>query len=774
MNAYVNPVGQDLPRLEAREKITGRAEYSDDLSLPGMLHAAVQQSPYAHARIVSCDVSAALEVPGVVSAFTGDDIGYHYIGPFVHDETAIAKGKVRYIGEPVAAVAAIDQETARRAVALIDIEYEELPAVLSIDEAMAENAPLVHDNFEDLVRTYEADHAPNVMSVMQVEEGDVEAAWAACDVIVEGEYETQAQCHTYMEPCSALADIDSNGKVTVWSGNQSVFHLQANIAQSLDMPMSKVRCVTPRVGGAFGGKMEQTIQPIVVGLTRKANRPVKLTLSREQDFEMIRSRHPSKVWMKTGAMKDGTLVARKVDIRLDAGAYGDDSPGVAGICALFCRGPYHIENVSVESRAVYTNKLRAGAFRGFGGPQVAIAGETQIDEIAEKIGMDPIDLRLKNAARPDEEWLAGMVLSKSAMAECLTRVRDASDWAKRRDAAAAPGPNGKRRSIGIACLPHISGILTSGAIIRILEDGTAVLNTGAVDNGQGSDTVLVQMCAGALGIEVDQISLATPDTDSSPYNWGTTASRVTYMTGRAVVGAANSVIDQLKQRAASMMECAPEDLEMRPGGFIGIKGVPDAQVTFRDISGFSHWVEGGPVIGTDSLAFDGENFDPKRGFIKGFPFGKVGAWIFAAQAVEIEIDEATGKITPLEVWSAHDIGKAINPASVAGQVEGGVVQGIGYALYEEMVWDTGRLANPSLMDYKIAGTMDAPPKINTILIEEPDETGPFGAKGIGEPPIVGIAPAIANALSHATGIRLKRLPMTPESVLNALEGKNQT
>jgi CO/xanthine dehydrogenase Mo-binding subunit len=770
---YVNPVGQDLPRLEAREKVTGRAEYSDDLSLPGMLHAAVQQSPYAHARIVSYDLSAALEVPGVVATFTGDDIGYDYIGPFVHDETAIAKGKVRYIGEPVAAVAAIDQQTARRAVALIDIEYEELPAVLSIDEAMADDAPLVHENFEDLVRTYEADHAPNVMSVMQVEEGDVDAAWAGCDVVIEGEYETQAQCHTYMEPCSALADIDANGKFTVWSGNQSVFHLQANIAQSLDLPMSKVRCVTPRVGGAFGGKMEQTIQPIVVGLARKANRPVKLTLSREQDFEMIRSRHPSRVWMKTGAMKDGTIVARKVDIRLDAGAYGDDSPGVAGICALFCRGPYHIENVSVESRAVYTNKLRAGAFRGFGGPQVAIAGETQIDEIATKIGMDPIDLRLKNAARPDEEWLAGMVLSKSAMSECLTQVRDASDWAKRRAAAAQPGANGKRRSIGIACLPHISGILTSGAIIRILEDGTAVLNTGAVDNGQGSDTVLVQMCAGALGIEVDQISLATPDTDSSPYNWGTTASRVTYMTGRAVVGAANSVIDQLKQRAASMMECAPEDLEMRPGGFIGIKGVPDAQVTYRDISGFSHWVEGGPVIGTDSLAFDGENFDPKRGFIKGFPFGKVGAWVFAAQAVEIEIDEATGQVTPLEVWSAHDIGKAINPASVAGQVEGGVVQGIGYALYEEMVWDTGRLANPSLMDYKIAGTMDAPPKINTILIEEPDETGPFGAKGIGEPPIVGIAPAIANALTHATGIQLKQLPMTPERVLNALEQKNE-
>lgn len=772
--SYVNPVGQDLPRLEAREKLTGRAEYSDDLSLPGMLHAAVQQSPYAHAKIVSCDVSAALEIPGVVATFTGDDIDYDLIGPFVQDETAIAKGKVRYIGEAVAAVAAVDQETARRAVALIDIEYEELPAVLSIDEAMADGAPLVHDNFDDLVRTYESEHAPNVMSIMQVEEGDTDAAWDGCDVVVEGTYETQAQCHTYMEPCSALADIDANGKVTVWSGNQSVFHLQANIAQSLGMPMSKVRCVTPRVGGAFGGKMEQTIQPIVVGLTCKAKRPVKLTLSREQDFEMIRSRHPSRVWMKTGAMKDGTIVARKVDIRLDAGAYGDDSPGVAGICALFCRGPYHIENVSVESRAVYTNKLRAGAFRGFGGPQVAIAGETQIDEIAEKIGMDPIDLRLKNAARPDEEWLGGLVLSKSAMRRCLTEVRDASDWESRRAAAAEPQANGKRRSIGIACLPHISGILTSGAIIRILEDGTAVLNTGAVDNGQGSDTVLVQMCAGALGLDVDQISLATPDTDSSPYNWGTTASRVTYMTGRAVVAAANSAVDQLKERAATMMECAPEDLEMRPGGFIGLKGVPDAEVSYGDISGFSHWVAHGPVIGSDTLAFDGENFDPKRGFIKGFPFGRIGAWIFAAQAVEVEIDEATGRITPLEVWSAHDIGKAINPASVAGQVEGGVVQGIGYALYEEMVWDTGRLANPSLMDYKIAGTMDAPPKINTILIEEPDEFGPFGAKGIGEPPIVGIAPAIANALTHATGVRLKNLPMTPERVLDALEEKDQT
>ena len=771
MSEYVSPVGTSMPRLETREKIIGRAEFSDDLFLPGMLHGAVLQSPYAHARILSYDTSAALAVPGVEAVMTGDDIGFDYIGPFVKDETAIAKGKVRYVGEPVAAVAAKDLETARRAALLIDVEYEELAPVLSIDEALADGAPLVHDDFTGYVRTYESDHGPNVMSEMQIVEGDVDTAWSQCDVIVEGEFETQAQCHTYMEPCSAIADIDANGKVTVWSGNQSVFHVQANVAQSLAMPMSKVRCVTPRVGGAFGGKMEQTVQPIVVALTRMTDRPVKLTLTREQDFEMIRARHPAKVRMKTGAKSDGTLFARELDVALDAGAYADDSPGVAGICALFGRGPYHFDSVSIRSRAIYTNKLRSGAFRGFGGPQVAIAGETQIDEIAEKLGIDPIDLRLKNAVRPGEEWMCGVALTKAGLTECLTRVREASDWDQKRAAAEADNGSGTKRSIGIACLPHISGLLTSGAIIRILEDGTAVLNTGAVDNGQGSDTVLVQMCAAALGLEVDQISLATPDTDASPYNWGTTASRVTYMTGRAVVAAAESVVDQLKQRASIMMECAIEDLEMRPGGFIGLKGVHDAQVSYGDISGFSHWVAEGPVIGSDSLAFDGEDFDPKRGFIKGFPFGKIGAWIFAAQAVEVEIDEATGRVTPLQVWSAHDIGKAINPSSVEGQIEGGVVQGIGYALYEEMVWDSGRLANPSLMDYKIPGTMDAPPEIHSIIIEDPDDTGPFGAKGIGEPPIVGIAPAISNAIAHATGARLRRLPMTPERVLRALQGR---
>ncbi len=770
MSEQSSPVGASIPRLETRDKITGGAQYTDDMKLPGMLHGAVLGSPYPHARIVSYDTSAAEALDGVAAVLTGDDFS-DPIGPFIKDEFAIAKGKVRYMGDPVAAVAASDIEIARKAIRLIDIEYDELPAVLTPEEATADGAPVLHEDFADYVKTFEAESAPNVVAIIQFVEGDVDAAWDDCDVIVEGEFETQAQQHVYMEPCAALADIDAAGKITVWSGNQSVFHTQAYVAAALGMPMSKVRCITPMVGGAFGAKMEHTVQPIAAALARKAHKPVRVTLSREQDFEMIRARHPAKVWMKTGAKSDGTLVAREVRIVLDGGAYADDSPGVGAVCALFSRGPYRIENVFLECRPIYTNKLRSGAFRGYGGPQVAMAGETQIDEIAAKIGMDPIDLRLKNAVGAGEEWMFGHTLSQDGLAQCLKRVREASNW----DARPRAGANGAgtRRALGVACMPHLSGLLTSGAIVRILEDGTAVLNTGAVDNGQGSDTVLVQMCAATLGLEVDQVAIATPDTDGSPYNWGTTASRVTYMAGRAVVAAANSAVEQLKERAAMIFECAAEDLELRPGGFIGLKGVPEQMLPFVAVSGFSHWVAGGPVIGTDSFAFDGPELDPKRGLVSGSPFGRIGAWIFAAQVVEVEIDEATGRITPLRVWSAHDIGKAINPGAVQGQIEGGVVQGIGYALHEEMVWDDERLANPSLMDYKIPGTLEAPPEIHTILIEQPDETGPFGAKGIGEPPIVGIAPAIANAVTEATGIRLRRLPMTPERVLRALREERQ-
>jgi len=766
MTGYVDPIGTSYARLETREKVLGRAEYTDDMVRPGMLYGAILGSPYAHAKILSYDTAAARALAGVKAVVTGADVGDGLMGPFVKDEPAIARGKVRYVGEPVAAVAAVDEETAQEALRLIDVEYEELPAALTPEEAMAAGAPLIHEDLAGYFKVFEARCDRNVMSVTRIEEGDVEAAWAECDAVVEGEFDTQSQQHVYLEPCAALAEVDAQGRVTLWSGNQSVFRVQANVAESLGLPMSRIRSISPRVGGAFGGKMEATVQPIAVALALAAGRPVMVTLSREQDFEMIRRRHPTRIRMKTGARKDGSIVAREFEVVLDCGAYADDSPGVGGICATFGRGPYRIPNVRLVAKSVYTNRLKSGAFRGFGGPQMTFAGEQQIDELAEMLGLDPIEMRIKNAIRSGDEFIAGQRVDSSGLVECLEKVRDASGWDAK--IGATFGGSGRRRGIGIACLPHISGLLSSGAIVRMLEDGTVILNTGAVDNGQGSDTVLAQICAAALKLDIDQVVFATPDTDAGVYNWGTTASRVTYTTGRAVVAAAGRVEEQLKQHAAAMMECAIDDLELRPGGRVGVRGVPDMELPFLAISARAHWAVGGPIVGADSLVYDGDSFDPKRAVLDGNPFGAMGAWIFAAQVVEIEIDEETGRITPLGVWSAHDVGRAINPGAVEGQIQGGVVQGLGYALIEEMVWDGARLANPTLMDYKVPGSMDVPFEIHPIIVEAEDPTGPFGAKGIGEPPIVGVAAAVANAVHRAVGVRLRSLPMTPDKALKAM------
>ena len=505
------------------------------------------------------------------------------------------------------------------------------------------------------------------------------------------------------------------------------------------------------------------MQPIAAALARATGRPVKITLSQDEDFEAMRARHPARIHMKTGATRDGTLVARQYDIVLDGGAYADDSPVVAGAAIVMGRGPYRIANVRGMARAVYTNKLRSGAFRGFGNPQITFAGEQQIDELAGRLGLDPIEMRLKNAIRTGDRYIGGVTIPASGLVECLEKVRDASRW-QARQPATTPMP-GRRRGFGVACLPHASGLLASGALVRILEDGAAILNTGAVDIGQGSDTALAQMCASALGLPLDRVAFAQPDTDAGVFNWGTAASRTTFTTGLAVVAAAADAETQLKAHAADMMECAAEDLELRVGGKIRLKGVPDKELGFNEISARAHWVTGGPIVGRYSFVFEGERFDPKRAMVKGLALNGLGGWIFAAQIVEIEIDEATGRVIPLNVWSAHDVGRAINPGAVEGQIEGGVMQGLGYALLEEMVWDSGRLANPSLMDYKIPGAGDFRCAIHPIIVEHHDPTGPFGAKGVGEPPLIGIAPAIAN---DASGIRLRRLPVTPEAVLAAL------
>jgi len=765
MNEMPRAVGARLPRAEIREKVEGRAQYIADLYRPGMLFGALLPSPHAHARIKSYDIREALAVSGVHAVITGDDFGDHRMGAFIKDEHAIAKGKVRYVGEPVAAVAAETEVAAKHAARLVKVEYEELPAILTPEEALAPGAAIIHEGLLSYFKVFDAGSTANICSRTSLTDGDA-SAWSRCDIVVEGNFTTQPQAHVSLEPCGALAEVDPSGRVTLWSANQSVFRVQANVCESLGLPMAQLRCLTPRVGAGFGNKMEPHIQPIAVKLAMAAGRPVKLILSREEDFEIVRARHPFKLRVKTGALKDGTLVAREVEVLLDGGAYADDSPGVLGYSLFMSQGPYRLQYRKAAGTLVYTNKLRFGAFRGFGNPQVSFAGEQQIDEIAARLGLDPLAVREKNLLPPGEKWFCGAEVPSNGLAECLARVKAASGWTGR--AALEPSAPGRKRALGVACTAHISGLLATGAIVRMLEDGSIVLNTGAVDIGQGSDTALTQICAEALKVPMERVRLASPDTDGSPYNWGTTASRVTYTTGRAVVGAAREVERQIKEHASEMLEVAPVDLELRPGGKVGVVGVHDKAVSFFEVSARAHWAKGGPIIGTNSLVFEKPSVDPKRAVAVGLPFPQIGAFAFGALVVDIEIDEVTGKIEVQRAWSAADVGRAINPLAVEGQLEGAFVQGMGLALSEEMVWDGARLANPSLMDYKVPTSLDAPAEINSIIVEAPEPDGPFGAKGVGEIGINVVPAAIANAAASALGIRFNNLPLTPERVLRAM------
>jgi CO/xanthine dehydrogenase Mo-binding subunit len=432
------------------------------------------------------------------------------------------------------------------------------------------------------------------------------------------------------------------------------------------------------------------------------------------------------------------------------------------------RGPYRIAHLRSRGSVVYTNKLKASAFRGFGNPQVTFAGESQIDQIAEKLGIHPVELRLRNAVDAGDRWAGGQTLPACGLRECLTKLRSAVEAAP----ALPPVAPQRRRSIGYSAFTHISGLLSTACNIYLRSDGSVAVNTGVVDIGQGSDTVLTQICADALMLTPERISFASPDSDSSPWNWKTAASRVTYMAGRVVLAASIEVREKILRQAAEIMECAVEDLEVRPGGLVGLKGVSGQSIGFGQIASHAISRLGGPIMGASSLLFDGERMDPKRALVEGFAFGNIGAYIFGAQAVEAEVDEVTGAVRVLRVWSAHDVGCAINPRMVEGQIQGGFVQGMGYALTEEMQWDeSGRLTNPTLMDYKVPTALDAPLEINPIIVEHAEPSGPFGAKGVGEPGLIGAAASIANAVANATGKRVHRLPMTPERVLDALLGE---
>jgi len=752
------------PRLDAADKATGRARYADDLRLPGMLRAAIHTSPHAHARIVAYRTDAARAIPGVHAIVTGAELAATRWGGIVKDETMLARGKVRYVGEPVAAVAAIDAETALRAAAAIEVDYEPLPPVLAPDAALARDAPIVHEDFAAYIKSVDGGGHGNVVFETDVSEGDVERAFAQCDAIVEATFETQAQHHVYLETNGCVADVDGSGRITLYATCQSVHQVQQRVAEELGEPMARIRVIATRVGGAFGGKHASNLHSIAAWLARAARRPVKLVLSRMQDFEIQRSRHPARIWMKTGARKDGTILARDVRVTLDGGAYADESPAVLAFALLMSRGPYRIPNVRAHGIVVYTNKLRAGSFRGFGNPQATFAGESQIDDLAAMLGIDPCELRLRNAMRAGDTAFGGQPVASCILTDALVRVRDAQ-----RAAPALPPREGTQRGVGFAVMSHISGLMGTSATVQLRTDGSIALATGCVDIGQGADTVMVQMCAELLGVPIERVSYAQADSDVSPYNWKTAGSRSTYMTGRAVSVATSQMRQRMIDQAAQMMECAATDLELVPGGAIGLIGIPKC-VSFKEIALHSLFRSGGPIAATHGFVFDGPGFDPKRASINRLAFANLGIYTFGAHCVEVDVDRATGAVAVRRAWCAHDVGHAINPVSCEGQIQGGFVQGMGYALTEALHWnDDGWLTTTTLADYKIPGVLDVPPDIHAIVLEDPEPSHPLGAKGIGEPSLVGAAPAIANAIHAATGVRLTTLPMTPERVLDALE-----
>ena len=651
MTSIHTSVGHSIERLDAAEKATGEAQYVDDLYRPGMLHGAILGSIHAHAKIGGYKLDAARSIPGVAAVLTGEDFSCGRTGAFCKDELPLARGKTIYMGEPVAVVAASDMETARRAARAIEIDYEPLPAVLTIDEALATGAPLVHEDLANYAKIAPSFSEGNVLWQCRLEEGKIDSAWSQCDVIVEDVFETAAQHHMYMEPCGALAEIDRGGRLTIWSSCQSVHLVQQRVAEWLSIPMGRIRALAPKIGGGFGAKGGLHVQHLAAALALKTGRPVKMVLSRVEDFEIVRSRHPARVIMKTGAKKDGSLLAREANIFLDGGAYADESPTVLSFAVLMARGPYRIPHLRSRGLVVYTNKLKASAFRGFGNPQVTFAGESQIDRIAEQLDIHPVELRLRNAVDAGDRWAGGQTLPACGLRECLTKLREAVEAAP----AVAAAPQ-HRRGVGYSAFAHISGLLSTACNIYLRSDGSVAVNTGVVDIGQGSDTILTQICADALMLTPERVSFASPDSDSSPYNWKTAASRVTYMAGRVVLAATIEVRDKILRQASEIMECSAEDLEIRPGGLVGLKGVAAKTVTFAQVASHALARLGGPIMGASSLLFDGERLDPKRAVIEGFAFSNLGAYIFGAQAVEAEVDEVTGAVRVLRAWSAHDVG----------------------------------------------------------------------------------------------------------------------
>ena len=750
-------VGKRVQRVEGFDKVTGDSEYIADIYLPGMLIGKVLRSPFPHARIRHIDTSKAEKLAGVRAVVTAEDTIKRPWGAFFADQYILSVGKTRYVGEEVAAVAAIDTDTAEEAIDLIEVDWEPLPAVFDAEEAMKDGAALVHD-----------DKPNNIAMHLDLERGNVAQAFAESDVIVEDTFTSMPQWHCSIETIGSVAEYATSGKYTVYMNTQTLFNARYRIATALGVPETDVRIIQSAVGGGFGGKSCDDNNALVAAvLAKKARKPVKLINTREEEFLAgCRPRVFMKINVKMGFKKDGRIRAKDIKVIADNGAYSAKAPAITGVAAMRHDTCYKYSDVRIDAKLIYTNKIPTGAFRGFGNPSAEWAVEQAIDLGAHALGIDPLELARINAAEVGYVSPHGNRVTSCELKQCLDMTEKMIDWKTKR---ANKQPN---TGLGLACTVHVSGKRHFGdydgssATIKINEDGKALILSGEGECGQGVHTAMCQIAAEELGVPVEDVEISRADTDLTTFCLGAFASRLTYVSGNAVKNAATNVKQQLFEQAAEMLEANAADLISRDGK-IFVKGAEGKSLTVSDVARarlFRH--NGAPIVGSGSFDADSVLPDSTR-------FGnESGAYNYGAQAAEVHVDPETGQVQILQFVVASDCGTVIYPLGAEGQVEGGLAQGIGYALTEGLQIDEGRPINPNFSDYRIPSMRDMPP-LQHAFADSYEPTGPFGAKGLGELNMDPTAAVLNNAIFDAVGVRVKTLPITPEKILRALKEKRE-
>jgi CO/xanthine dehydrogenase Mo-binding subunit len=750
-------VGRSLPQLALPDKVTGRARYVADLEIPRALHVAAVRSPHPRARIVRIDTSRAKAMAGVRAVLSSADVPRTRWGVVVPDQFLLAHDEVRFIGEEVVVVAAETREAAVEAAEAVVVDYEPLPPVLTVEEALAPDAPRVHADRSNIAREY------------HIIRGDIDAGFAAADEIHEATYGTSLVYQGYMEPVGSVAVPEASGRVTVYGSTQSIFLARGMIAKAVGIPVSRVRVIQPTVGGGFGGKlMEDPNLVLTALLALRTGRPVRWILGRLEEFLASRPHMPAKIRLRMGVTRDGLLTAKEMHVTADNGAYSGFAPEILRVTTMRADNLYRIPHLRADSRLLYTNTVPTGAYRGFGNPQGHLALESHIDMLAEAIGMDPVELRLRNAVDAGETSIHGWKLGSCGLKRCLTSAAEAIDW-KRRAGSTRRGP--VSRGLGIAAAIHVSGNRQglgethwdgSAAEVRMNEDGSPTLVCGEGELGQGAHTVFAQIVAEELGVRPHDVVIAPVDTDTTPFCLGAYASRLTVVAGNAVRRAALECRRQLVDIAASVLEAAPDDLVLADGA-VAVRGSPARRATLATLCAAHQFRQGGTqIVGRGTFDAPTEPADA------GTLYGNIApAYSFAAEAAEVEVDWETGQWRLLRLVVADDAGRALNPQVCEGQIHGAVVQAIGMSTSEELTLDGGQVVNGSFAEYHMPKAVGLP-AIETILVETEEPNGPYGAKGVSECSIVPLMAAIANALHDATGRRLTRPPFTAERVLAAL------